>query len=191
VTADTLNLRAGPGKISTVRAELRRGTALDVVARTSDSQWLQVIAPGGTRGWVFGDLITLNISLRSVPVAATIPAPPAITPATRTFQAVYKGCISGTPSGVGVVKGRVLDRNGNPLVGWKVGINIFDQWWDSWENPKATDVDGWYGWNHSIGHKVTFVLLKGSSGRQVNFTPTGLTVEARGGCFQRVDFEEQ
>ncbi|MFQ5858776.1 MAG: SH3 domain-containing protein [Anaerolineae bacterium] len=80
VTANAVNLRAGPDTTHPVRAALRRGTPLDVIARTSAGRWLEVIAPNGTRGWVFGDLVALNVSPQSVSVASAIPTLPRPTP---------------------------------------------------------------------------------------------------------------
>ena len=80
VDTDTLNLRAGPDTAHPIIDTLRQGTRLDVVARTPDSQWLQVIVAGSTRGWVSRGLVTLNTPLQSIPIASTIPTPPKPTP---------------------------------------------------------------------------------------------------------------
>ncbi len=76
VTANAVNLRAGPDPTRPVRDVLRRGMALDVIAQTPGGRWLQVVAPNGTRGWVFGDLVALNISSQNVSVASAIPTLP-------------------------------------------------------------------------------------------------------------------
>jgi len=81
VTADVLNLRAGPNTAHPRIKRLMRGTALRVTARTSDSRWLQVITPEGTRGWVFSDYVTLSTNLQRIPVISRTPTPPGQTSA--------------------------------------------------------------------------------------------------------------
>lgn len=79
VLAETLNLRDGPGTIYARVGVLRKGDPLDVLARTQAQDWLSVITPNGSRGWVAANLVQLNIPLSQIPVAANIPTPP-VTP---------------------------------------------------------------------------------------------------------------
>ncbi len=69
----------------------------------------------------------------------------------------------------------------------RITINGYE--WNSDANPARTNQDGWYEWILEPGQKVQFVeLLIGD--QSVAFSPVGFEVEARGGCFQRVDFVE-
>jgi len=68
VKVETLNLRAGPGTSYRRLGKLNSGDELEVIGRNPDGDWLKVIAPDGTKGWVFAEHVKLNISLDSVPV---------------------------------------------------------------------------------------------------------------------------
>jgi uncharacterized protein YraI len=79
VTANILNLRSGPGTAHPVIGKLQQGAILNVIARTSDGEWLQVTASGGgTSGWVAGAFVALDTDLQSIPIAAVIPTPPGL-----------------------------------------------------------------------------------------------------------------
>ena len=111
------------------------------------------------------------------------------TPRQRTFKLVYRECV---PHGLslGSVKGQVFDKAGNVIPGAKVRITINGYEWQSDANPATTNSAGWYEWILEVRQKVQFVeLIVG--GISVPFSPQGFEVEARGSCFQRVDFVEQ
>ncbi len=76
VTTEALNVRAGPGADHDRVGVVREGDGLDVVARTPAGDWLKVIAPDGTEGWVAAAYVALNMALDEVPEAAEIPPPP-------------------------------------------------------------------------------------------------------------------
>ena len=59
------NVRVGPGlTYGNIAGGLNRGTKVDVIGRTSDVAWYQIIMPnGGEEGWIFATLLTLNPSL--------------------------------------------------------------------------------------------------------------------------------
>ena len=52
VTADTLNVRAGPGTSYKVVAQVKRGTVLTVLERSQLGDWLKVRTPAQIVGWV-------------------------------------------------------------------------------------------------------------------------------------------
>lgn len=68
VKSDILNLRDGPSTAYDKLGKLHEGDELDITGRNSDGDWLKVIAPDDTEGWVFAEYVELNISLDSVPV---------------------------------------------------------------------------------------------------------------------------
>jgi hypothetical protein len=115
--------------------------------------------------------------------------PPKPTPLSRTFTLVYKECIP-HGFGLGSVKGQVFDKNGKVIQGAKVRITINGYEWQSDANPATSNQDGWYEWTLEVGQKVQFVELF-VGGKSVAFSSKGFEVEARGGCYQRVDFVEQ
>jgi len=83
VTGDTLNLRTGPGTSFPKIEVLKKGDALLVTGRTKAGDWLEVLLPDGTKGWVSASLVKLEVPVTGVAVAKVIPKPP--TPAaTRT-----------------------------------------------------------------------------------------------------------
>ena len=102
---------------------------------------------------------------------------------------MYKQCIP-HGFGLGSVKGQVFDKGGKIIPGAKVRITINGYEWRSEANPATTNQDGWYEWTLEVGQKVQFVELF-VGGKSVPFSPKGFEVEARGGCFQRVDFVEE
>lgn len=106
------------------------------------------------------------------------------------FVIDYKGCIGGLSRGASQVKGQVFDRQGNIIVRARVGIWIDGQWWNSPANPARTNEAGWYEWNLTPGQKIQFVSLE-VGGQSAAFSPKYFEVPSVGGCYQRVDFEQQ
>lgn len=82
VTSARLNVREYPGEGADILTSVGSGTALDVVGRRADNSWLQVTLPGSIMGWVFADLVEINIDLDTVPIVNTpyIAPPPTATP---------------------------------------------------------------------------------------------------------------
>lgn len=65
-----LNLRAAPGTTASVVMLLPAGDVVTPLARTSDSQWLQV-ARGNRQGWVAAAFVKCTVAISSLPVGAT------------------------------------------------------------------------------------------------------------------------
>ncbi|TEU11755.1 MAG: SH3 domain-containing protein [Anaerolineales bacterium] len=82
VTAEALNLRAGPGVSYDKVGLLHQGEGLTVTARTEAGDWLAVTLLDGTEGWVSAAYVDLHIPLDAIAVAGEIPATP--TPAAPT-----------------------------------------------------------------------------------------------------------
>jgi len=70
--ANAANLRAGPGTNYAVAGSVARGQALDITARNQTGDWLQ-LASGA---WIFAALVAAAPT--GLPLAANIPAPPAV-----------------------------------------------------------------------------------------------------------------
>lgn len=72
-----LRLRGEPTTDAPIVANLAALTPVDIVGRTDDNMWAQVIAPDGNSGWVTAEHLQLSISLADMPVTFT---PPTDTP---------------------------------------------------------------------------------------------------------------
>lgn len=76
-----LRLRQTPGTAGAILTHLPAGLPLDLVGRTADSVWLQVITSDNQRGWVMTQFVDVFISLNGLPVTGTAvdatAAPPA------------------------------------------------------------------------------------------------------------------
>jgi hypothetical protein len=82
----TVNVRSDPGNAFQALGVLRKDAEVEIVAKSEDGEWLQIVYPSGSnlRGWVLaeslevtGDLSTLGIATPEnipVPVAPTSPA---------------------------------------------------------------------------------------------------------------------
>jgi LysM repeat protein len=66
-----LRLRKGPGIDQDVITKLPDATPLDLLARTSNSAWLEVSLSDGTRGWVMAQYVDVTGDLSSVVIAQT------------------------------------------------------------------------------------------------------------------------
>lgn len=188
VTAHRLNLRSGPGTEYEVLGKLNQGTIVRLLGRNREAKWLKVeVQNSGEVGWVHGKYLRVNTQVSSLPIIEMQSVR-----TERIFDASYKGCIGGTPKGVGVVKGQVFDRNGKIIQGAKITIKIDGVIWDSPANPGTTNVDGWYEWYLTLGQRIGFVSISvpGSVARLTE-AAQDLKVYSRSGCFEHVNFVEQ
>ncbi len=62
------NLRSGPSVGFAIIAEVEGGTALDVLGKSADGEWLKVRTPDGLEGWMFLLPLQVFIPLDTVPV---------------------------------------------------------------------------------------------------------------------------
>ena len=93
VTAEALNLRAGPGVSYDKVGLLHQGEELTVTARTEAGDWLAVTLLDGTEGWVSAAYVDLHIPLDAIAVAGEIPAtstPAAPTPTLSVDEQIEK-----------------------------------------------------------------------------------------------------
>lgn len=80
VNTASLNVRAYPGTGAPIVASVPQGTPLEVIGRLSDNSWLQVITPDQIQGWVFAQLLQINVDLSAVSVIAVEVIHPTDTP---------------------------------------------------------------------------------------------------------------
>jgi uncharacterized protein YgiM (DUF1202 family) len=80
VNVDHLNVRLGPGTNYPLVGEVRQGTVVNIIGKTTDADWWQIIFDGKA-AWVSGSasLVTVRGG-ESVPVAASTPPPPQTEP---------------------------------------------------------------------------------------------------------------
>jgi uncharacterized protein YgiM (DUF1202 family) len=69
VTADALNLRAGPGTEYDRLGLVRLDDELRVVGRNEAGDWISVVAPEGINAWVAVEYTRLNSAVESLPIA--------------------------------------------------------------------------------------------------------------------------
>lgn len=71
------NVRVGPGLgYGSIAGGANPGTRVEVIGRSSDSNWLNIIMPDGeTEGWIFSTLITVDsgVNIASLPVPEIAP----------------------------------------------------------------------------------------------------------------------
>lgn len=78
VTADFLNLRAGPGANFPDLGTLSRGQTLNLVGRNADNSWVQVNIPGGVQGgWISARYISAGLPVSYLPLASNTGVSPA------------------------------------------------------------------------------------------------------------------
>ncbi len=80
VTAETVNVREGPGTNYPAIGQLQNGQTAAVKGKSADGAWWQIAFQNGN-GWVFGELAQANAAAQNVTVAQA-PPPPTSAPVT-------------------------------------------------------------------------------------------------------------
>lgn len=75
LSEEGLYMRIGPGIEYEIVAIYPTDTALRIVGRDLESNWLQVEPPDGQLGWMYAPFLSVNIPLDNVPFAPPPPAP--------------------------------------------------------------------------------------------------------------------
>lgn len=75
LSEEGLYMRVGPGTEYEIVAMYPTDTALRIVGRDLESNWLQVEPPDGQLGWMYAPFLNVNIPLDNVPFAPAPPAP--------------------------------------------------------------------------------------------------------------------
>jgi uncharacterized protein YgiM (DUF1202 family) len=69
VTAQSLNLRAGPATTFDVVIRVNKDDVLSVIGRNSDYTWIYVQTSDGKNGWVYASYVTMDASIQTFPAA--------------------------------------------------------------------------------------------------------------------------
>lgn len=87
-TLDAVNVRQGPSTAYEIIEQFPAGRQATIVGQSSDSKWWAIEHPGGVngRGWVFGELVSLNSSVTSVNGLPALPDPPLLEPDREEYQ---------------------------------------------------------------------------------------------------------
>jgi len=95
-TCGFLRLRGTPGTSGEVLRHLAADAPLELIGRTEDAAWVQVIAEDGARGWVAADYLSVESDLSGLAVTGSaVDAPPsvdnlgAITGVTSTARQIF------------------------------------------------------------------------------------------------------
>jgi uncharacterized protein YraI len=68
-------VRSGPGDDYEILAKVYRGDNLAIVGRDTSGEWLSVVVPNGTRGWVWRQYTNTNLAISVIPLAQAPPKP--------------------------------------------------------------------------------------------------------------------
>lgn len=127
VEAEALNMRTGPGVEYDRIGVVRGGDVLNIMARTPAADWLKVIGPDGTEGWVAAAYVALNIAPSEIPEDVeipTLPTSPAPIP-TPTAAVPMETPFTPPSTEMGSAIGRIL-WNDEPLAG--VVVKLCTDW---------------------------------------------------------------
>ncbi|GAB5492817.1 MAG: hypothetical protein Phog2KO_30320 [Phototrophicaceae bacterium] len=89
VNVSSANLRNGPGTQYNTSSSASSGTVLDIIARTSDSEWYLIEDPNGYPAWIWSGIVDINTNNSQIEVVATIPTvsttvPPQVSNSSRS-----------------------------------------------------------------------------------------------------------
>jgi uncharacterized protein YgiM (DUF1202 family) len=80
VTAESANLRSGPGTVYDVVGKVNQDDVLPVIGQSEDGAWLAVETQEGQTGWLSGTLVNVQGQLAQVVALAPPPTPTPIPP---------------------------------------------------------------------------------------------------------------
>lgn len=80
VTADFLNVRAGPGANFASVARLAQGQSMNLTGRNADNSWVQMSVPGGASGWVSARYVAPSVAVSNLPLASNTGVTSGFTP---------------------------------------------------------------------------------------------------------------
>lgn len=145
VNSDVINVRSHPDIAGDVVAQARQGERLEILATSTDGQWLQVCCPLGTRvgdqqSWVAAEFVTIQPALTSAATLTpnnTASAPSirlvgtSVTPPVRTDGAVT-GTVNSSrvnlrsgPGTMYTIVGQVQEQNAVEVT----GRDVTSLWW--------------------------------------------------------------
>lgn len=93
VTANRLNVRAGPGVNSAIIGAVVSGETLQILGRNADSQWWRICCASGTttEGWVSAQFVRLNVDAAQANELLAVIDPAAVAPAAAPVEAAPAG----------------------------------------------------------------------------------------------------
>jgi Tol biopolymer transport system component len=94
VTADKVNVRAGPGTNYDRKGQVVAGDTLIILERNAAQDWVHVRLPDGSDGWVAVSFTDLGATVQDVPQAANLPPTPAVV-APQPGQIAFKSSRGG------------------------------------------------------------------------------------------------
>jgi uncharacterized protein YraI len=74
--SNPMNVRSGPSTDYLIVGSLQPNQEVDIVGKSSEGDWWQVVLPNGQTGWIYGELTATTGNTADVAVAANIPPPP-------------------------------------------------------------------------------------------------------------------
>lgn len=142
------NFRKGPGLGYGVIEVLPAGTQLSLIGRNAAADWLQVrVVEGGTEGWLFANLLTVNsgVDVNALPVVEVDPPTVGDDPAPAPPPPI---------ANTGFELGGQTHTLANPTLMQQAGMNWvkFQHKWGPGDSPDA--VAGRIGHAHGNGFKV-------------------------------------
>jgi len=95
----TVNVRSDPGNAFQALGVLRKGTEVEIVAKSEDGEWFQIVYPprSSLRGWVLAESLEVEGNLSGLGVATPEHIPVPVAP---TSPAVTQAPTTPTPSGL-------------------------------------------------------------------------------------------
>jgi hypothetical protein len=173
VVSRDANIRVGPGLgYGLVTGGAVTGTEVEVIGRSEDSQWFQLILPSGTEGWIFNTLIDINEDVQIAGLPVPTVEPPAQPVAQQPAPAEGGEPAAPAPSNPGSPPPPVAAANlgggfelggqthslANPQLMQSVGMNWvkFQHKWGCGNNPG--DLAGRINQAHSAGFKVLLAI---------------------------------
>lgn len=152
VTAEKLNVRAGPSIQAAVLQQLSEGNTVTIIEKSSDGQWLQIVVAGSQQGWVAAQYIRLSAASADLTATATPRPTPACDVATDPrLQARWQQTALGCPTSRAALTWAGWQPFEHGFMIWredqKVIYHFSDQqqwqaWPDRWSGTAATNRRG-------------------------------------------------
>lgn len=152
------NVRTGPGiAYATVGEGAQPGTKVEVIGRTSDNSWFNIILPDEEEAWIFGQLITIDssVDIAALPVPQVAAAPVAAAPSGGGGGAAAPAPVAAAANlGGGFELGGQTHTLANPQLMQYAGMKWvkFQHKWGCGNNPG--DLAGRIGQAQANGFKV-------------------------------------
>lgn len=198
ITADRVNLRAGPGTSFAVIGGASQGEKFAVSGRNAKGDWYKIKLPNGNDAWVNGGLVEILSNVSQIPIVESDAAQAAANPTPTPIAA--NGAATATHSvAAGQVSGRLLySVANNEAKRWELWEYSFasgaNQKIADWRTELDVSADGkqiaYFAWPPDAGDKVGIWIMDSdfANGRMVvlggaypSFSPGGDRLVANGG----------